>query len=220
MTVTVLLADDHTVVRQGLRALLETQQDIQVVGEATDGWEAVKLYGRLRPDVILMDIVMPELNGLGATKEICKRFPGAKVLALTSYGDLEEVRQMLEAGAVGYLNKTTAAEELCKAIHEVFGGHPAFSPAVAGRLRRQARRPGGSRGISGLTLRESQVLQLISAGKANKQIAAELGISPKTVEKHRQKVMDKLGIHDTASLTRYAVEREGTGRPLAPAGKA
>lgn len=209
--ITVLLVDDHTVVRQGLRALLKSEEDIEVIGEAENGRQAVTLAKAAPPDVVLMDIAMPLLNGLEATRQILRGAPGTKVLVLTSYGDDECVEQLVQAGACGYLIKQTAANDLIRAIREVQRGNAFFSPSIAKRLRDQSR-GAFPRGASGrkpcdLTSRESEVLQLIAEGFSNKQIAAELSISIKTVEKHRQQVMNKLHIHDIAGLTRYAISK-------------
>jgi len=209
--ITVLLADDHTVVLEGLRALLAAQGDIAVVGEAQTGRQAVQLAGDLLPDVIVIDIAMPLLNGLEATRQILTAHPDAKVLILSAHGDDAYVEQALEFGAAGYVTKQTSALVLSKAIREVHKGNKFFSPSISRRLRE--RRQQAPQGASGhrrknsavLTSREVEVLQLIAEGKANKQTAAELGISIKTVEKHRQRVMSKMGIHDTAGLTRYAI---------------
>jgi DNA-binding NarL/FixJ family response regulator len=208
----VLLADDHTVVRQGLRALLEVEPDMVVGGEAETGRQAVQLADKLRPDVIVMDIAMPLLNGLEATRQIIKTIPAAKVLVLSSYSDDEYVHQLTGAGAVGYLLKQTAAAELIKAVREVSKGNTFFSPSISRRLLDHYRATylGGAplkKPTELLTSREMEVLQLIAEGKPNKQIAAELCISIKTVEKHRQQVMNKLDIHDIAGLTRYAISR-------------
>ncbi len=208
----VLLADDHVVVRQGLRALLAAEGDIDIVGEADNGRQAVQMVKKLEPDVAVVDVAMPLLNGLEATRQIMESVPTTKVLVLSSYSDDEYVQQLTGAGAAGYLGKQTAANELLKAVREVNKGHAYFSPAIAKRMRDQShaafadgqpfRRPARS-----LTSREAEVLQLIAEGQANKQIASELSISIKTVEKHRQQVMNKLGIHDVAGLTRYALAR-------------
>jgi DNA-binding NarL/FixJ family response regulator len=208
----VLLADDHTVVRQGLRALLAAEEDIEIVGEAENGREAIKLARELQPNVAVMDIAMPVLNGLEATRQITRALPSIKVLVLSSYSDDAYVRQLTEAGAAGYLVKQTAANDLLKAIREANRGNAFFSPAIARRLRDQCREtlsggPPARRRPDYLTTREAEVLQLIAEGRANKQIAAELCISIKTVEKHRQQVMNKLGIHDVAGLTRHAIAK-------------
>ena len=207
----VLLADDHAVVRQGLRALLEAEGDIAVVGEAENGRQAVAQAKKTLPDVVVMDVAMPGMNGLEATRQIVRNIPMSKVLVLTSYGDDDCVTQLVEAGAAGYLVKQTAAADLLKAIREVHHGNVFFSPSIAKRLRQQeSEAPAGGQpaGRTGrLTSREAEVLQLVAEGYANKQIAAELCISIKTVEKHRQQAMNKLNIHDIAGLTRYAIAK-------------
>ncbi len=210
--ITVLLADDHTVVRQGLRALLVVEGDIEIVGEADTGRQAVTMAKKLLPDVVVMDIAMPLLNGLEATRQITKQLPNTKVLILSSYSDDEYVQQLTEAGAAGYLVKQTAANDLLKAIREAHKGNAFFSPSIAKRLRDQCREAFVSgqpvkKRTDYLTSREAEVLQLIAEGQANKQIAAELCISIKTVEKHRQQVMNKLNIHDVAGLTRHAISK-------------
>lgn len=192
------------VVREGLRALLATEPDLEVVGEAETGRQAVDMARQLRPDLVLMDIVMPSLNGLEATRQITKHTPSCKVLILSSYSDDEYVQRLTEVGATGYLIKHTAADELLNAIREVEKGNTVYSPAIARRL--QDHRTGKPAHRSDhLTSREAEVLQLIAEGHASKQIASELGISTKTVEKHRQQVMNKLKIHDVAGHTRYAI---------------
>lgn len=208
----VLLADDHTVVRQGLRALLVAEGDIEIVGEAENGRQAIQLAKKLLPDVAVIDIAMPVLNGLEATRQITRAIPTTKVLILSTYCDDEYVQQLTEAGAAGYLVKQTAATDLLKGIREAQKGNAFFSPAIAKRLRDHCRVAfaGGAavkRRNHYLTSREAEVLQLIAEGRANKQIAAELCISIKTVEKHRQQVMNKLNIHDVAGLTRHAIAK-------------
>jgi DNA-binding NarL/FixJ family response regulator len=210
--ISVLLADDHTVIREGLRVLLEAAGDIKVVGEADTGRQAVALAKKLLPNVVVIDVAMPLLNGLEATRQILREVPTAKVLVLSSYSDDEYVRQLIEAGAMGYLVKQTAAQDLLKAIHEAYKGNAFFSPSISKRLLEQYREAfvhGGriKSAASGLTSREMEVLQLIAEGYANKQIADELSISVKTVEKHRQQLMEKLNLHDVASLTRYAIAK-------------
>ena len=214
----VLLADDHAVVRQGLRALLEAEGDIVVVGEVENGRHAVAQAKKLLPDVVVMDVAMPGMNGAEATRQIVRNVPSTRVLVLTSYGDDDYVTQLLDAGASGYLLKQTAAAELLKAIRQVRGGNVFFSPAIAKRLRQEDReatvgnQPAAR--LSRLTSREAEVLQLVAEGFANKQIAAELAISIKTVEKHRQQAMNKLNIHDIAGLTRYAIAKGWVERGL------
>src|SRR5881409_2367456 len=180
--ITVLLADDHTLVRQGFRALLEAEPDLAIVGEAETGRQAVQLAKKLRPDVVLMDIAMPLLNGLEATRQIIRQVPSSKVLVLSSYSDDEYVHQLTEAGAAGYLLKQTAAGDLIKAVREARKGNAFFSPAISKRLLDHYREA-FMKGIPVrkrtdlLTSREAEVLQLIAEGKANKQIASELSIS-------------------------------------------
>ncbi len=212
LKINVLLADDHTIVRQGFRLLLQAEPDIDVVAEADNGRQAVELARKLRPDVVVMDIAMPLLNGLEATRQLLKHLPSARVLVLSSYSDDEYIHQLSEAGAAGYLLKQTAAADLIKAIREVKKGNAFFSPAISKRLVDHYREtlvrgvPVKKR-LDVLTSREAEVLQLVAEGLANKQIAAELCLSIKTVEKHRQQLMNKLGIHETAGLTRYAIAK-------------
>ncbi len=208
--ITVLFAEDHAVVRQGLCALLSVDGLYRVVGEAKTGREAVALAATLKPDVILMDIAMPVLNGLEATRQIMAANPAAKVIVLSAHSDDAYIERMTAAGVAGFLEKQSSAEVLTKAIREVAAGRTYFSASVAKRMRDgrgQARDREGlvKTNSTHLTNRESEVLQLVAEGSANKQVAAELGISIKTVEKHRQHLMDKLNIHDTAGLTRYAI---------------
>ncbi len=211
--ITVLLADDHILVRQGLRALLEASSDIRVVGEAEDGVQAVQQAKALAPDVMVLDLAMPVLSGIEATRQMARDCPAVKILILSSYTDDEWVMQLLKEGAIGYLVKQTAASDLLTAIREAKKGNSYLSPSIAKRLADQTRRNfavhGGptARGNRALTNREAEVLQLIAEGYSNKEIAAELTISIKTVEKHRQQVMNKLNLHDVAGLTRHAFSR-------------
>jgi DNA-binding NarL/FixJ family response regulator len=208
--ITVLLADDHAIVREGLRSLLELAPEFEVIGEAATGRQAVELARKLCPTVVVMDIAMPLLNGFEATRQILLAVPDTKVLVLSAHSDDEYVAHMATVGASGYLVKQNSGQMLVHAIRQIVDGHPYFSPSIAKRLedaKRRSRESGAPRGKPKrpLTAREAEVLQLVAEGAANKQVAAELGISTKTVEKHRQQLMDKLNIHDTAGLTRHAI---------------
>ena len=208
--ITVLLAEDHTIVREGFRKMLELEDDFNIVGEAQDGRAAVALVKKFHPEVVLMDIAMPLLNGLEATRQAIKAIPTTKIIILSAHSDDAYVKNATDSGALGFLLKQTSAHDVCRAIREVHGGKTFFSPAIA---KRQSRlnpstldRTGVlKKKIAALTSREMEVLQLIAEGKANKETAAELGIGLKTVEKHREHLMAKLDIHDTAGLTRYAI---------------
>lgn len=198
------------VVREGFCKMLELEGDIEVVGEAQDGRQAVAMAKKLRPEVVLMDIAMPLLNGLAATRQVLEALPATKVMMLSAHSDDAYVTSAVEAGAVGFLLKQTSAHEVCRAIREVNAGGKFFSPTVSKRLDRLnlktlARTGLNSKKTNRLTARELEVLQLVAEGKANKETASELGISLKTVEKHRGHLMEKLDIHDTAGLTRYAI---------------
>jgi DNA-binding NarL/FixJ family response regulator len=221
-TISILLADDHAVVRQGLRVLISQEDGMEVVGEAENGRQAVSLARTHRPAVVLMDVAMPLLNGVEATRQIVRELKNTKVLMLSSYGDDNSLNQTIAAGASGFLVKQTAADEMLQAIREVAAGNSFFSPTVAQRLRERrfgTNAPDPDAAASAkvqLTAREAEVLQLIAEGFANKQIADELGISIKTVEKHRQQVLNKLNIHDVAGLTRHAVAMGIVGREMRP----
>lgn len=209
-SINVLLAEDHQIVREGLRAMLNLEPDIKVVAEAENGRQAVELVTKVRPDVVVMDIAMPLLNGMEATRQILQAFPGTKILILSAHSDDAYVAMVMAIGASGYLIKQTAAHVLPEAIRAVHQGKTYFSPIIAKRRNHQKQKdrdqgelPG--KAVPTLSAREMEVLQLIAEGKANKETADELNISVKTVEKHRQSLMDKLNIHDTAGLTRYAI---------------
>jgi DNA-binding NarL/FixJ family response regulator len=208
--ITVLLVEDHQIVREGFRLLLKHEPDIEVVGEAANGREAVQLARTLRPTVIVMDIAMPLLNGLEATRQVRVACPETKVLILSAYSDEAYVKQMIELGASGFLVKQTSSDNLATAMREVHKGKTYYSPSIAKRLNRRGEHSadgGGDfkRKNNRLSSREVEVLQLIAEGKPNKQVATELGVSFKTVDKHRQHLMSKLNIHDVAGLTRFAI---------------
>jgi DNA-binding NarL/FixJ family response regulator len=204
--VTVLLAEDHTIVREGLRGLLKSERDIEVIGEARTGREAVQMTRELKPAVVIMDIAMPLLNGLEATRQIRKELPNVKVIILSAHSDDIYVEQARALGAAGYLIKQNSAHSLAKAIRETQKVSTFYCPSMARRLkRRDLDGPRTKPRVPRLTSREVEVLQLIAEGLANKQIAAELTISIKTVEKHRQNLMTKLDIHDAVGLARYAI---------------
>ena len=198
------------IVREGFRKMLELETDFEVVGEAQDGRQAVALANKLRPEVVLMDIAMPLLNGLEATRQVLKALPATKVLMLSAHSDDAYVKNATDSGAVGFLLKQTSTHDVCSAIREVHKGKKFFSPSISrrqDRLHEPSLDRAGSlaKKAAQLTSREMEVLQLIAEGKANKETAAELGIGIKTVEKHREHLMEKLDIHDTAGLTRYAI---------------
>jgi DNA-binding NarL/FixJ family response regulator len=208
--ITILLADDHMIVREGFRQMLELEDDLKIVGEAQDGRRAVALVKKLRPDIVLMDIAMPLLNGLEAARQVLKECPATKVLMLSAHSDDAYVQTAIESGAAGFLLKQTSAHDVCRAIREVHQGKTFFSPSIAKHFNRLNPLLSGRAGTlsskaAQLTSREMEVLQLIAEGKANKETASELGIGIKTVEKHREHLMEKLDIHDTAGLTRYAI---------------
>ena len=211
MTIKVLLADDHKIVRDGLRTLLEKHADIAVLGEAEDGREALQLAGKLSPDLVVMDIAMPELNGIEATRQILSEHPGIKIVALSMHSDKRFVSEMLKAGASAYLLKDCAFEELITAIRTIMKGKIYLSPGIAGVVLAdyiRSDRKSEPSVFSQLSDREREVLQLMAEGKTTKEVAAHLNVSIKTVETHRTNIMTKLDIHSIAELTKYAV-REG-----------
>jgi len=205
--ISTILVDDHELVRKGVRSLLESEADIAVVGEAADGREAVAMAARLRPDVVVLDIAMPRLNGLEAARRILDVWPKARMLVLSAHCDEEFVDGFMALGAAGYVLKHTSLEVLATAIRTVRAGKPYFCPSISRYiLDATSPRIGPRRAPSArLTSREAEVLQFVAEGRANKQTAVQLGISIKTVEKHRQSLMAKLHIHDVAGLTRYAI---------------
>lgn len=200
----ILLADDHSVVRQGFRLILENQPDMEVVGEASNGREAVTVAEALQPDVVVMDVTMPELNGIEATRRISELAPRARVLALSMHKDSVYVREILRAGAKGYLLKDAAGNDLLAAVRAVARGEAYLSPAVSDAVltdyRKHVTNP-----IDLLTSREREVLQMIAEGKTNKEIANSLQLSVYTVEAHRGRIMEKLNLHSTGELVRFAL---------------
>jgi two-component system response regulator NreC len=207
----VLLADDHTILRDGIRALLVDQADIEVIGEAEDGLSTVKMVGKLKPDVVIMDIAMPLLNGLEATRQIQRDYPQVKVLILTMHDNEEYIRQVLAAGALGYVLKDAAAHDLLGAIRAVQRGEAVLSPAITRLVIEDYLRWGDIRPAdtsNGLTPREREILQLIAEGYTNKEIAEILSLSVKTIQSHRSNLMGKLDLHDRGELIKYAIQKK------------
>ena len=222
-TISVLLADDHAIVRQGLRRLLETDGDIRVVGEAENGQQAVLETKRLQPEVVLLDLAMPLLNGVEAARQIAHEVPTARVLILSSYSDRLHLRQAVEAGVAGYLMKETAGEDLLEAIRSADRGTAFFSTPILKHLltpgeKSPANGHQAATGPATLSWRQAEILQLIAEGHGTKQIAGMLSLCVKTVERHRQTLMDKLNIHKIAMLTRYAISSGVIDSPIDPVG--
>ena len=207
----VLLADDHAIVRKGLRALLDREPRIDVVDEAGDGRETLDKVKKHFPDVVVMDIGMPNMNGIEATRQIKKRFPDVRILILTMHASEEYVSAILEAGASGYVLKQAAPAELISAIEAVHKGDSFLSPSICTKVikgfTKKFNEGKETSGFDSLTEREREVLQLIAEGKSTRQIAECLFISPKTAEVHRSHLMEKLGLHNTAEIVRYAVRK-------------
>jgi len=215
MSIRILLADDHKITRQGLRSLLDNQPDMEVVAEAEEGRTAVRLVQELTPNVVIMDVSMPDLNGIEATRQIVKTFPKVRIIALSMHRDSQYVIEMLRSGASGYLLKDCALEELERAIRTVVTNKTYLSPSISGvvvddYLHRLSKADFSNSQV--LTDREREVLQLLAEGKSTKQIALKLHISSKTVETHRRQIMDKLDLHTVAQLTKYAI-RKGLTSP-------
>jgi len=210
----ILLADDHTMFRDGLQNLFDQQPGMQVVGQAQDGMEAVARARELKPDVVLMDVTMPLLNGIEATRRIHEECPSVRVVILSMHADLRFVTECLRAGASGYLLKESAFQQLVQAVHAAMAGQLVLSDKISDALARDYVRVTARDGSSAfvvLSARERQVLQLLAEGRSTRDIAADLNVSIKTIETHRRQIMDKLGIYSVAELTKYAIREGITG---------
>jgi len=203
----IVIADDHAVVAEGLKSLIEAQPDMQVVSIAGDGREAVRQAEELRPDVLLMDLSMPELNGADATRVILEQDPARKVIVLSMYADHEYVRRALKAGALGYVVKRSAAKDVVEAIRSVQNGQRYISPAVGDAVIEESGKAGKEDRLARLSTREREVLQLLAEGRTGSEIAQRLALSPKTVETYRARLVEKLGIRDVAGLVRFAIQK-------------
>jgi RNA polymerase sigma factor (sigma-70 family) len=212
VAIKILIADDHDVVRAGLRFLLQRQEDMEIVGEASDGRQVVRLADELSPSVIVMDIAMPQLNGIDAAAQILNRDPDIKIIVLSMYADEEFLIRALTAGVKGYLLKDAVQADLLRAVRAIATGRSFFSPAIAQTLAEDYVRQLQNKGIEDsyelLTEREREVLQLLAEGKSNKEVATLLNVSPYTVETHRTHLMQKLNLHNTADIVLYAVRKK------------
>ena len=207
MPIRILIADDHGVLAEGLKHLIEAQPDMQVVGTAGDGREAVRLAREAQPDVVLMDLSMPELNGADATRAILEREPRCRVIVLSMYAEREYVRRALKAGACGYVVKRSAAKEVVDAIRAVYAGQRYLSPRVADVVIDDYTAEDKQDPLGRLSAREREVLQLLAEGRTGAEIAARLALSQKTVETYRARLVEKLGIRDVAGLVKFAIQR-------------
>jgi two-component system, NarL family, response regulator NreC len=212
MKTSIVVADDHGIVRKGLRFILDRQEDMEVIGEASDGREVVRLAADLRPHVIVMDIAMPNLNGIDASAQILRADPQIKVVILSMYADEEFLIRALTSGVKGYLLKDSAELDLVRAVRSVVSGKSYFSPAIAQTLAEDYLRQLKNRNLEDsfelLTEREKEILQLVAEGKSNKEVASILDISPYTVDTHRTHLMQKLNLHNTAEIVLYAVRKK------------
>ena len=214
MSIRIILADDHAIVRHGLERSFQQETDIEVIGQAKDGLSTVELVRELSPDVVVMDITMPDLNGIEATRQILKVFPHVKIVALSMHSSNKYVREMFKAGASAYLLKDCPFEELVEAVRTVVGGKTYVSPSIGGMVVNAyiSKSDGEGSAFSVLSEREREVVQLLAEGKTTKQVGLTLHISPKTVEVHRLRIMNKLNIDNIAQLTKYAIQ-EGLTQP-------
>jgi two-component system response regulator NreC len=212
MKIRILVADDHDIVRKGLRFVLERQEDMEIVGEAGDGRQAVQMAEELNPSIVLMDIAMPQLNGIDAAAQILRRNPDIRVIILSMYADEEFLVRALTAGIKGYLVKDSVEADLVRAVRAVASGRSFFSPVIAQALAedyvRQLQNKGVQDSYELLTDREREILQLLAEGKSNKEVATILNVSPYTVETHRTHLMQKLNLHNTADIVLYAVRKK------------
>jgi len=209
MSVRIIIADDHKIVRQGLRSLLENEKNYAVIAEADNGRSVIQYANELKPDIVIMDISMPDINGIDATRQIRSEQPDVKIIALSMHSDARYVLEMLDAGASGYLLKDCAMEELTQAIQNVISNQWFVSPAIAGVLIRKLNNRYSEVVVDSETLspREQVVLRMLADGMITKNIAAELNVSIKTIETHRHHIMEKLGLHSVAELTKYAIRK-------------
>ncbi len=207
MTTRILLADDHTMVREGISALLNNQPGMTVVGEASNGRDALQMAQSLLPDVVIMDVSMPDMNGVSATEKLSEVCPAARVLALSMHTDRDNVTRMLRAGASGYVVKTCDVNEILRAITTVRAGRTYLSPEITGTVVEDyvSSKNTSKPDLDDLTSREREILQMIAEGKSSKQIGTILHISPRTADSHRQRIMDKLNLYSLAELTKYAI---------------
>jgi len=214
MSIRIILADDHTILRDGLKRSFEQENDIKIVGQAANGLAVVDMTRELSPDVIIMDIGMPELNGIEATRLIARDFPDVKIIGLSMHSSDKYIREMFRAGASGYLLKNSPFEEVVEAVKTVFSGQTYISPAIGEKVIKEytTKTPDDKSVFSVLSGREREVLQLLAEGNTTKQIGLSLHISPKTVEAHRLRIMNKLQIDNIALLTKYAIQ-EGLTEP-------
>ncbi len=204
----ILIADDHAIVRTGLRALLNSEPSMELVGEATGGYEAIELAGRCSPDILVLDVSMPDLDGISVTRKIHSQYPGLRILILTVHEDEALLREAIKAGAAGYVLKRAAESELISAIHTIMAGRLYVDPSMVRILLSDAARPTPTlpEAVEPLTHREIEILRLIVQGYTNRQVGEELGISVRTVEGHRANLSEKLGLHSRVELVRYARE--------------
>ena len=209
--ISVLIVDDHPVVRQGLHSFLQLQEDIEIVGEAADGLEAVEKCAELLPDVVLMDLVMPKVDGIAAIRRVTAISPSTRVLVLTSFSDDDRVFSAIKAGAIGYLMKDSSPADLAEAIRAVYRGEPSLDPAIAKKLMEHLSKGEEVIAEEDLTMREKEVLRLIARGNSNKEIAASLQISEKTVKNHVTNILQKLHLSDRTQAALYAVRRRMAG---------